>query len=106
MVYQRLRKLVYWIKGKRYKKIGTYFMEILNIFFVDTHIQEFRKREKDDLYNLSKFCHNASLVVQPKKGRALMWYNHHLDNNNWLGKNKFFQAHIYKYGTAIWILCL
>jgi len=55
--------------------------------------EEFRKREKDDLYNLSKFCHNATLVVKPKKGRALLWYNHHLDNNKWLGAMDYWSLH-------------
>ncbi|XP_031554409.1 transmembrane prolyl 4-hydroxylase-like [Actinia tenebrosa] len=29
--------------------------------------------------NLSLHCHNANIVMKPKKGTAIMWYNHHLD---------------------------
>lgn len=55
--------------------------------------EKFRMREKDDLYNLSNFCHNASLVVQAKKGRAIMWYNHDTDENGWLGKMDYYGLH-------------
>jgi len=47
--------------------------------------ERFRERISGDLYNLSEFCHNASLVVTPKKGRAVMFYNHYLDKNGWMG---------------------
>lgn len=39
-----------------------------------------------DIRNLSEFCYNATLVVLPKKGRAVMWYNHFADDDGWLGK--------------------
>jgi len=48
--------------------------------------KEFRERRGGDLYNLSKYCHNSSLVVKPKKGRAVLFYNHNLDNKGWLGE--------------------
>ena len=54
-------------------------------------LQEFRKRKKDDLYNLSKFCHNSSLVVKPKKGRAILWYHHDMD------KEGFDKLPLYQY---------
>jgi hypoxia-inducible factor prolyl 4-hydroxylase len=34
--------------------------------------------------NLSLHCHNANIVVKPKKGTAIMWYNHHLDHKTGL----------------------
>lgn len=54
---------------------------------------EFRKRKVEDYYNLSKFCHNASVVVKPKKGRAVMWYNHHMDKDGWLGAMDYYSLH-------------
>ncbi|XP_046842649.1 transmembrane prolyl 4-hydroxylase-like isoform X3 [Xenia sp. Carnegie-2017] len=51
----------------------------------DFNETEFRKREKGDHYNLSKFCHQATLVIPPKRGTAIMWYNHHLSASGWLG---------------------
>lgn len=48
--------------------------------------ERFRKRILGDLYNLSEFCHNASLVVKPKKRRAVLFYNQFLDRNGWMGK--------------------
>ena len=54
---------------------------------------EFRKRKKADLYNLSEFCHNASMYLHPKKRMAVMWYNHHLDENGWLGEMDYHGLH-------------
>ena len=50
-------------------------------------LQAFRHRgtEVKDLYNLSEHCYDANLVVKPKKGTAVVWYNHHVDYNGWLG---------------------
>ena len=36
-------------------------------------------REEQDWYNLSYYCYNSSLVVKPKRGTAVMWYNHFVD---------------------------
>jgi len=55
--------------------------------------EEFRTRKKDDLYNLSEFCHNASLVVPPKKGTAIMWYNHHMTDDGWMGNMDYYSLH-------------
>lgn len=42
-----------------------------------------RERSKDTEFepwmDLSHYCHNASLVVKPKRGTAVMWYNHLMD---------------------------
>ena len=58
---------------------------ILNKCFL-IHFQRFTKRKKGDYYNLSKFCHNASVVVKPEKGKAIMWYNHLVDEESgWMG---------------------
>ena len=60
-----------------------YFSLILVPLF---KLQEFRQRKGGDLYNLSEFCYNSSLVVAPKKGRAVIFYNHFLDDQGFLGK--------------------
>lgn len=37
--------------------------------------------------DLSKHCHKANLVVPPKKGTAVMWYNHYVDSTTgWVGE--------------------
>jgi len=54
---------------------------------------EFLERKQGDLYNLSEFCHNATLVVKPKRGKAVMWYNHDLDDNGWLGDLDYNSIH-------------
>lgn len=42
--------------------------------------------ERQSWFDLTNFCHNASLVVKPKRGTAIMWYNHLLDlNTSYLG---------------------
>ncbi|XP_065676463.1 transmembrane prolyl 4-hydroxylase-like [Hydra vulgaris] len=53
---------------------------------------EFKKRKNGDLYNLSEHCYNASLVVKSKKGRAVFWYNHHLEDG-WLGEMDWYSLH-------------
>ncbi|KXJ22138.1 transmembrane prolyl 4-hydroxylase isoform X2 [Exaiptasia diaphana] len=35
--------------------------------------------QKKGLDNLSTRCHDSNIVVKPKKGTAILWYNHHLD---------------------------
>ncbi|XP_066923985.1 transmembrane prolyl 4-hydroxylase-like [Clytia hemisphaerica] len=36
--------------------------------------------------SLSAHCHKSKLKVQPKKGRAIIWYNHYIDpRTDWLG---------------------
>ncbi|XP_052818588.1 transmembrane prolyl 4-hydroxylase-like [Mya arenaria] len=41
--------------------------------------EKFADDNNDDWHNLSYNCHNSSLVVKPKKGTAIMWYNHFVD---------------------------
>lgn len=50
-------------------------------------------RKKQDLYNLSEYCHNANLVFTPKKGTAVLWYNHMMDPNGWLGERDPYSIH-------------
>ncbi|EDO47328.1 predicted protein, partial [Nematostella vectensis] len=43
-------------------------------------------RRDGDLYNLNRFCHSAKVVVKPKKGKAIMWYNFLRDEKTgWMG---------------------
>jgi hypothetical protein len=49
-------------------------------------LQEFRDRKHGNLYNLGKYCHSAKLVVPPKKGKAILWYNFLRDEKTgWMG---------------------
>ncbi|XP_052815679.1 transmembrane prolyl 4-hydroxylase-like [Mya arenaria] len=46
----------------------------------DSFVEEkFENLEDQDWYNLSYYCYNSSLVVKPKRGTAIMWYNHFVD---------------------------
>ena len=61
------------------------FLTVLNLAFI-----QFR----EELINLSHHCKDASLVVTPKKGTAIFWYNHHVDaNNGWLGEMDNYGLH-------------
>ncbi|XP_060593364.1 transmembrane prolyl 4-hydroxylase-like [Ruditapes philippinarum] len=44
-----------------------------------------RRGEVQTWHDLSHYCYNASVVVSPKRGTAIMWYNHLLDENGYLG---------------------
>ena len=37
--------------------------------------------------NLHEHCRDANLVVQPQRGKAVMWYNHKIDQETgWMGE--------------------
>jgi len=56
--------------------------------------EQFKKRNNGkDLYNLSEFCYESKLVVKPKKGRAVMWYNHEVDENGYMGEMDYYSLH-------------
>ncbi|XP_031556002.1 transmembrane prolyl 4-hydroxylase-like [Actinia tenebrosa] len=47
-----------------------------------------------DELNLTEHCQNASLVLPPKKGTAVMWYNHYVDTDSgYLGDLDEFSVH-------------
>eukprot|EP00794_Sanderia_malayensis_P018775 gene18775-20666_t len=49
--------------------------------------QVLRVRGAIDYMNLNDYCHKSNLVIQPKKGSALLWYNHLIDaKTGWLGE--------------------
>lgn len=50
-------------------------------------------RETQDLYNLSEYCHKSNLVFTPKKGTAILWYNHMMDPSGWLGESDPYSIH-------------
>lgn len=38
------------------------------------------------LINLQQSCDEANLIVQPELGKAVIWYNHHVDESTgWIG---------------------
>ena len=46
------------------------------------------------MLNLSEHCKEANLVVSPKKGTAVFWYNHLLETNSeWLGALDEYSLH-------------
>jgi len=53
------------------------------------------KRGKEgDPFNLSNYCQNANLIIAPKRGTAIMWYNHLLDSDSeWLGDRDPYTLH-------------
>lgn len=63
-------------------------------FQSDQVIQEGRTKHETDLYNLSEFCYKSNLVLQPHKGTAVFWYNHHLDDQSmWMGTRDEYSIH-------------
>ncbi|KAM7450274.1 prolyl 4-hydroxylase [Porites harrisoni] len=51
-------------------------------------------RPKQDLYNLREYCHKSNLVVTPRKGTAIMWYNHFMDpESGWMGEMDPYSIH-------------
>ena len=48
----------------------------------------------EDKFNLMEFCHDGKLVVAPKRGKAIMWYNHFVDEETgWLGERDDYTLH-------------
>ena len=71
-------------------------MSYLTSHNFDTYSQQLLKSQRDgqDPYNLSHHCHKANLVVAPKRGTAIVWYNHVLDKEDtWLGELDKFSLH-------------
>ncbi|KAK3741686.1 hypothetical protein QZH41_009237 [Actinostola sp. cb2023] len=51
-------------------------------------------RSEYDYYNLNENCKYSNLIVKPKKGLAIMWYNHHRDEESeWLGAMDDYSLH-------------
>lgn len=43
--------------------------------------------EQHHLCDLSNYCHAAKITYKPKRGTALFWYNHEINQENgWLGE--------------------
>lgn len=60
-------------------------MELLSL---SAHVisSQLMRNEKRYLCDLSNYCHEAKIAYKPKKGAALFWYNHDIDENTgWLG---------------------
>ncbi|XP_071950058.1 transmembrane prolyl 4-hydroxylase-like [Antedon mediterranea] len=47
----------------------------------------------EEIYDLSNHCKDANVVVKPKKGKAVMWYNHVLNEDGWIGENDVYSLH-------------
>lgn len=63
----------------------TAFLAADNITYTDASFRT-RGKEAKDYFNLSQHCKDANLVVKPKKGSVVIWYNHDVDPSGWLGK--------------------
>ncbi|XP_038066360.1 transmembrane prolyl 4-hydroxylase-like [Patiria miniata] len=49
---------------------------------------------KTEIYDLSDHCHDANLYIKPEKGKAIMWYNHYInETTGWLGDLNLFSLH-------------
>lgn len=47
-----------------------------------------------DIYDLSSHCLKSNVVVPPEKGKAILWYNHYLDEERgWIGENRNHSLH-------------
>ncbi|KAM7450271.1 prolyl 4-hydroxylase [Porites harrisoni] len=55
---------------------------------------------KDDKFNLMQYCHDGNLVVGPKRGKAIMWYNHFVDEETgWMSEMDEYSLHG---GCGVW----
>lgn len=53
-----------------------------------------------DKFNLVQYCHDGNMVVTPKRGKAVMWYNHFVDEQTgWLGEMDEYSLHG---GCGLW----
>jgi len=53
-----------------------------------------RGNSTTDKFNLSHHCHLSNLVQTPRRGTAVMWYNHHVDpRTGWLGDIDLMSVH-------------
>ncbi|XP_068676643.1 transmembrane prolyl 4-hydroxylase-like isoform X4 [Montipora foliosa] len=51
-------------------------------------------RDSENVCNLAKNCHKANVVVKPEKGKAVLWYNHKVNNiTGWLGELDKYSFH-------------
>lgn len=61
--------------------------------FIVVALQEWM-RDPQNVCNLAKNCHKANVVVKPEKGKAVLWYNHRVDNNTgWMGQLDQYSFH-------------
>ncbi|XP_041475394.1 transmembrane prolyl 4-hydroxylase-like [Lytechinus variegatus] len=60
----------------------------------ETFTQESLDGISYDIYDLSNHCYKSNVVVPPEKGKAILWYNHYLDEENgWIGENRNHSLH-------------
>lgn len=56
--------------------------------------QLYIKTMENDQFNLMEFCYDGKLIVKPKRGKAIMWYNHFVDETTgWLGERDDYTLH-------------
>ncbi|XP_033636297.1 transmembrane prolyl 4-hydroxylase-like [Asterias rubens] len=52
------------------------------------------KATKTEIYDLSQHCHDANLFIKPEKGKAVMWYNHYINQTTgWMGDLNHYSLH-------------
>lgn len=58
------------------------------------YFQDLVKNVTGDVFNLLQNCHKAQLVVPAEKGKAILWYNHFVDEDTgFLGERDDFTIH-------------
>lgn len=51
-------------------------------------------RDDHGLCNLAKNCKSSNVVAKPSKGKAIMWYNHFVNNKTgWMGGLDHYSFH-------------
>lgn len=81
------------VRGKMYVKCSKLGVELtLPTLILQSLIS--KRGKKGDPFNLSNYCQDANLVIAPKRGTAIMWYNHFLDSDDeWLGERDPYSLH-------------
>ncbi|XP_077981167.1 transmembrane prolyl 4-hydroxylase-like [Glandiceps talaboti] len=60
----------------------------------DTFTAETLRAAGSKLYDLSSHCFDSNVVVKPEKGKAVLWYNHYVDEKTgWMGEMDNYTLH-------------
>lgn len=63
-------------------------------------LQAYIESMSEDKFNLMQYCYDGNLVVAPKRGKAILWYNHFVDEETgWMGEMDEYALHG---GCGLW----
>ena len=70
----------------------------IHVFF--SFLQTYIESMSEDKFNLMQYCYDGNLVIAPKRGKAILWYNHFVDEETgWMGEMDEYALHG---GCGLW----